>query len=162
VNHVSALARALSVEEHGLHAVLDTELGEDVVDVRLHRGRRENQPTGEVVVRGPVGHETEDLSLPLGGASSLQSAHDAGEPFLGEPPSTAKPVELQLWTALAAKPEPVTVLVVPIMVKQRAVNLIYVHTLSGPPPAPLVTEITDLAQRIQTSYLRLIKQARGS
>jgi len=106
--------------------------------------------------------QIEDLSLPLGGASSLQSAHDAGEPFLGEPPSTAKPVELQLWTALAAKPEPLTVLVVPIMVKQRAVNLVYVHTLSGPPPAALVTEVTDLAQRIQTSYMRLIKQARGS
>jgi len=106
--------------------------------------------------------QIEDLSLPLGGASSLQSAHDAGEPFLGEPPSAAKPVELQLWTALAATPEPVTVLVVPIMVKQRAVNLIYVHTLSGPPPAQLVTEVTDLGHRIQTSYLRLIKQARGS
>jgi len=106
--------------------------------------------------------QIEDLSLPLGGASSLQSAHDAGEPFLGEPPSAAKPVEVQLWAALGVSPEPVTVLVVPIMVKQRAVNLLYVHTLGGPPPSALVTEVTDLAQRIQTSYLRLIKQARGS
>jgi hypothetical protein len=106
--------------------------------------------------------QIEDLSLPLGGASSLQSAHDAGEPFLGEPPSAAKPVEVQLWTALNVHPEPVTCLVVPIMVKQRAVNLVYVHTLGGPPPQSLVTEVTDLAQRIQTSYLRLIKLARGS
>jgi hypothetical protein len=106
--------------------------------------------------------QIEDLSLPLGGASSLQSAHDAGEPFLGEPPSAAKPVETQLWTALGVSPDPVTVLVVPILVKQRAVNLIYVHTLGGPPPPSLITEVTDLAQRIQTSYLRLIKQARGS
>jgi len=106
--------------------------------------------------------QIEDLSLPLGGASSLQSAHDAGEPFLGEPPSAAKPVEAQLWSALGVSPEPVTVLVVPIMVKQRAVNLIYVHAVGGPPPAALVTELTDLAQRISASYLRLIKQARGS
>src|SRR3954464_16032830 len=28
----------------------------------------------------------EELSLPLGGASSLQSAHDAGQPFVGTPP----------------------------------------------------------------------------
>ena len=106
--------------------------------------------------------QIEDLSLPLGGASSLQSAHDAGEPFLGQPPSAAKPVEVQLWTALSVTTEPLTVLVVPIMVKQRAVNLIYVHTLGGPPPKALVTEVSDLAQRIQASYLRLIKQARGS
>ncbi|MDB4963472.1 MAG: hypothetical protein JWP01_3471 [Myxococcales bacterium] len=106
--------------------------------------------------------QIEDLSLPLGGASSLQSAHDAGESFLGEPPSAAKPVESQLWVALGVSPEPMSVLVVPILVKQRAVNLIYVHTLGGPPPQALVTEIGDLAQRIQTSYLRLIKQARGS
>ena len=106
--------------------------------------------------------QIEDLSLPLGGASSLQSAHDAGEPFLGEPPSAAKPVEVQLWTALSVVVEPIKVLVVPIMVKQRAVNLIYVHTVGGPPPQDLVTELTDLAQRIGASYLRLIKHARGS
>ena len=43
----------------------------------------------------------EELSLPLGGASSLQSAHDAGQPFVGTPPSAARPVEKQLWSALA-------------------------------------------------------------
>jgi len=104
----------------------------------------------------------EELSLPLGGASALQSAHDAGKAFVGPPPSTAKPVELQLWTALGVQPEPVEVAVVPILVKQRAVNLIYAHTLGGPPPQSLITELTDLSARAQASYLRLIKQARGS
>ena len=46
----------------------------------------------------------EELSLPLGGASSLQAAHDAGEPYVGPPPSTARPVETRLWTALGAEP----------------------------------------------------------
>jgi hypothetical protein len=104
----------------------------------------------------------EELSLPLGGASSLQSAHDAGQPFVGVPPSSARPVEKQLWAALAIQPEPVAVLVVPVLVKQRAVNLIYAHIASSPPPAQLVAELADLAQRAQTSYLRLIRQARGS
>ncbi|MBA3452876.1 MAG: hypothetical protein H0T42_07285 [Deltaproteobacteria bacterium] len=106
--------------------------------------------------------QIEELSLPLGGASSLQSAHDAGELFLGAPPSAAKPVETQLWTALAVSPEPTHVLVVPILVKTRAVNLIYVHTPAGPPADAFVTELRDLAHLIQASYLRLIKQARGS
>lgn len=104
----------------------------------------------------------EELSLPLGGASSLQSAHDAGQPFVGTPPSAARPVEKQLWAALATDPEPFAVLVVPILVKQRAVNLVYAHIAGSAPPSQLVTEIGDLAARAQASYLRLIRQARGS
>ncbi|HEX7840887.1 MAG TPA: hypothetical protein VF469_25590 [Kofleriaceae bacterium] len=104
----------------------------------------------------------EELSLPLGGASSLQSAHDAGQPFVGTPPSAARPVEKQLWAALATQPEPFAVLVVPVLVKQRAVNLVYAHLASSAPPSQLVTEIGDLAARAQAAYLRLIRQARGS
>jgi hypothetical protein len=104
----------------------------------------------------------EELSLPLGGASALQAAHDAGQTFLGPPPSPAKPVEATLWAALGAIPTPVEILVVPILVKQRAVNLVYVHTLGGPPPHALITEVQDLCARAASSYLRLIRQTRGS
>jgi hypothetical protein len=104
----------------------------------------------------------EELSLPLGGASSLQSAHDAGQPFVGTPPSAARPVEKQLWAALAIHPEPFAVLVVPVLVKQRAVNLVYAHITNSAPPSQLVAELGDLALRAQASYLRLIRQARGS
>lgn len=104
----------------------------------------------------------EELSLPLGGASSLQSAHDSGEAFVGPSPSSARPVETKLWAALGTSPEPIDVVVIPILVKQRAVNLVYAHTISGPPPQYLITELLDLAVRAQASYLRLIKLARGS
>ena len=104
----------------------------------------------------------EELSLPLGGASALQTAHDTGETFLGPPPSEAKPVEAQLWSALGIAIDPAETLVVPVMVKNRAVNLIYVHLLGASPPPQLITELSDLAARVQASYLRLIKQARGS
>lgn len=113
----------------------------------------------------PPGRPTrpiEELSLPLGGASALQAAHDSGEIFIGPPPSPAKPVESTLWTALGADPPPLEVLVLPILVKQRAVNLVYAHTLGGTPPSALVHELRDLAARAQTSYLRLIRQTRGS
>jgi hypothetical protein len=104
----------------------------------------------------------EELSLPLGGASALQSAHDSCRTFLGPPPSAAKPVESSLWAALGAEPSPVEILVVPILVKQRAVNLVYAHTLGGSPPRSLITELQDLAARSETSYMRLIRQTRGS
>jgi hypothetical protein len=104
----------------------------------------------------------EEVSLPLGGASAFQAAHDSGHAYLGPPPSPAKPVETMLWKALGSDPHPVEVLVVPVLVKQRAVNLIYAHTLGGTPPQSLITELQDLAARAQTSYLRLIRQTRGS
>ncbi|MEJ7604486.1 MAG: hypothetical protein WKG01_41910 [Kofleriaceae bacterium] len=104
----------------------------------------------------------DELSLPLGGASSLQSAHDAGAAYVGPPPSTARPVESQLWSALGTTPDPTAVIVVPILVKQRAVNLVYAHLAMLPPSQQLITELTDLAHRAQDSYARLIRQARGS
>ncbi len=104
----------------------------------------------------------EDLSLPLGGASALQAAHDTNVPFVGPPPSPAKPVEIRLWDALGAEPPPVEVVVVPILVKNRAVNLVYAHTLGGAPPLSFVTELQDMAARAQASYTRLIRQTRGS
>jgi len=104
----------------------------------------------------------EELSLPLGGASSLQSAHDAGQPFVGTPPSAARPIEKQLWAVLGTQPEPFAVLVIPVLVKQRAVNLVYAHIVGSPPPNQLVTELGQLAAHAQASYLRLIRQARGA
>ena len=104
----------------------------------------------------------EELSLPLGGASAFQAAHDSGHAYLGPPPSPAKPIETMLWKALGTDPQPVEVLVVPVLVKQRAVNLVYAHTLGGTPPQSLITELQELATRAQTSYLRLIRQTRGT
>ncbi len=104
----------------------------------------------------------DQLSLPLGGASALQAAYDAGQVFLGAPPSPAKPIETQLWSALGIDLKPVEMLVVPILVKQRAVNLVYAHTIGGSPPQSLITELQDLASRAQASYLRLIRQTRGT
>lgn len=104
----------------------------------------------------------DEISLPLGGASSLQSAHDTGETFLGPPPSAAKPVESQLWSILGVTVEPVECLVVPVMVKHRAVNLIYIHQIGTTPTPQLITELSDLAARVQASYMRLIKAARGA
>lgn len=105
-------------------------------------------------------HAIESLSLPLGGASALQSAHDTGQPFAGPPPSAARPVEKQLWAALGEAIEPAEVIAVPVLVKARAVQLIYAHT-AGTSAAALAGELSDLAARAQTAYLRLIRQARS-
>jgi hypothetical protein len=117
---------------------------------------------GYVAPPGKPKQPFEELSLPLGGASALQAAHDTSVAYVGTPPSPAKPTESMLWSALGADPAPVEVVVVPILVKQRAVNLVYAHTLGGSPPMSLVSELQDMASRAQASYARLIRQTRGS
>jgi hypothetical protein len=115
------------------------------------------------LVATPAGQKTpiEALSLPLGGASALQAAHDTARAFVGPPPSPARPVETLLWSALGALPEPPGVVVVPIAVKQRVVNLVYAH---GPeaPRADQVHELTELAARAEAAYVRLIRAAKVS
>jgi hypothetical protein len=111
---------------------------------------------------GAAAARLDELSLPLGGASALQSAHDAAHLYVGAPPSAAKPVESRLWSALGATPEPLEVAVVPVVVKQRTVNLIYAHVLGSLFPREIATELADLAARAAQSYMRLIRQTRGS
>jgi len=100
----------------------------------------------------------EELSLPLGGASSLQSAHDTGQSYSG-PPGPDHPTEARLWAALGTA-DPADLIVVPLVVKERVVNLIYAHSIADPWPG-LAIELTELASRAQATYLRLIRQARG-
>lgn len=119
-----------------------------------------NKPTP---ARGVAGRTPiEELSLPLGGGSSLQSAHDTGQAYVGPPPANAHPVETRLWLALGTSPEPKWLIVVPILVKQRPVNLVYAHVRDGVVPQQIAAELGELAERAQASYLRLIRAARGS
>jgi hypothetical protein len=105
----------------------------------------------------------EELALPLGGASALQSAHDALRPFRGATPSAAHPVESRLWQDLGVEPPPAEMLVTPIIVKQRVVNLVYAHAPAGAPITDVFhDELCELAVRASTAYVRLIRQSKTS
>lgn len=102
----------------------------------------------------------EEISIPLGGASAFQAAHDTLAVYSGPPPSPGHPVESKLWEALGEKPEPAEVTVIPVILKRRVVNLIYAHTAGGV-PADVVDELSVMAQHAQDAYLRLIRQSKG-
>lgn len=105
----------------------------------------------------------EELSLPLGGISVLQTAHDSGKIFRGKSPSVGKPIERQLWDALGTEREPEEMVVVPITVKQRVVNLIYVHAIGGGAiDDTALKKLGELAQRAGRAYARLIQAAKTS
>jgi hypothetical protein len=103
----------------------------------------------------------EEMSLPLGGVSALQAAHDELRPFQGVPPSPGKPVESQLWSLLGIDPPPQEILVAPVTVKQRVVNLVYAHGAGGGAlPVDGTKQLCDLAVRTQSAYVRLIRSSK--
>lgn len=103
-------------------------------------------------------HRLAELSLPLGGSSALQVAHDTAQSYVGTPPTPATPVESRLWNALGAKPPPSDVVVIPVTVKQQPINLIYAHQATGCLPGAIVAELQELAECAQATYLRLTRQ----
>lgn len=105
-----------------------------------------------------LGTPLAELSLPLGGSSALQVAHDTGQAYIGAPPSPATPVESRLWAALGANPPPTDVVVIPIVVKHQAVNLVYAHQAHGCLPDTIVAELQELAECAQATYLKLMRQ----
>lgn len=109
---------------------------------------------------GPKKGRLEEISLPLAGASAFQAAHDTFVAFSGPPPAPAHPIESRLWEALGETPEPRHLTVVPVILKQRVVNLIYAHTPGGVAPQ-LVDELSQLAQHMQNAYLRLIRNSKS-
>ncbi len=120
-------------------------------------GWRAHIATGRGLVQ-----QIEDLSLPLGGSSVLQAAHDSATPYRGRSPSSGRPVETRLWTAIGADPAPDESMVVPISVRQRVVNLVYAHGLGGAPLAADVADVlVDLCRQAEEAYVRLIKAHRG-
>ena len=105
----------------------------------------------------------EQLALPLGGSSVLQACFDTGKVHHGVSPSAGKPIERQIWAALGVKPadEPEEMLVVPVLLKKRVINLIYGHGPGRGITATHVIELTDLAELISEGYERLIRAARA-
>jgi hypothetical protein len=104
----------------------------------------------------------DELSLPLGGTSVLQAALDQARVFRGPSPSAGRPIETELWNTLGVEHVPAEMLVVPVMVKQRVVNLVYAHGFADEPlPDHLCDELIELARQAGDAYLRLIQAAKA-
>ena len=83
-------------------------------------------------------------------------------PFRGPSPAPGHPIEGRLWTALGLA-TPAEVLVLPIVVRQRPVNLVYAHPLPGGGfPEPVARELLALCTRASDAYVRLIQRAKTS
>jgi hypothetical protein len=106
------------------------------------------------------GSAIESLAVPLGGASVLQVAFDTGQVFRGASPAAGRPIERKVCDVLGVKDLPDEMLVVPIRVSQRIVNLLYGHGWGRVVPEDAARDLADLADRAGEAYARLIQAAR--
>jgi hypothetical protein len=100
------------------------------------------------------------LSIPLGGASSLQAAYDSGQRFMGPPPSPGRPAEARLWAAVDGANPPEQVAVVPVVLGDRVVNLLYLHEEEADKLAKSFDELAVLAEHMSETYVRLIRASK--
>jgi hypothetical protein len=108
-----------------------------------------------------VGAAIENLAVPLGGSSVLQVAYDTQRTFHGPSPAAGRPIERQIWLTLGVVDPPPDMLVVPIVVARRVVNLLYAHGPTGRSLAEThARELIELAHAAGTAYVRLIHSAR--
>ena len=92
----------------------------------------------------------------------LQRAAITGEPYRGPSPDRDHPVERKLWAALGVAAAS-DLIAAPIMVRHRAVNLVYVHPLPGGGFSDqLAHELTALCARAADAYVRLIQRAKSA
>jgi Type II secretion system (T2SS), protein E, N-terminal domain len=108
-----------------------------------------------------VGVTIENLAVPLGGSSVLQIAFDTQRAYHGPSPAAGRPVERQVWLALGAIEPPADMLVVPILVARRVVNLLYAHGPGGRSIAEShARELIEVSHAAGTAYVRLIQASR--
>jgi hypothetical protein len=108
--------------------------------------------------------DAEDLvdavSIPLNKPTMFGQAYESRAPFRGEPPAEGAQLQERLWKLLRCPP-PKEVLVSPVVLKKRVVNLLYAHMDDG---SPLTDAIADEAQKLSTeaaaAYARMIDKDR--
>jgi type II secretion system (T2SS) protein E len=113
---------------------------------------------------GPPGIDptvVEGIALPLGSASMLKAAFETRGVFFGPPPYECAALQGRLWKLFKLPQPPAEVLVVPIMLKERVVNLVYAHALDGGAvPVEPANTLLNLCNAAATGYTRLIQRAK--
>jgi hypothetical protein len=102
----------------------------------------------------------ESIAMPLGPPSMLTSAYEGKTSFRGPPPEVGMPIQKKLWNLLRCEP-PAEVLVTPVLVGNRVVNILYAH---GKTKESLGDSALEDAARVAaaaaTAYAKLIRKTK--
>jgi hypothetical protein len=103
----------------------------------------------------------ETVSVPLGSPSMLQIAYERRNIFRGAPPADGAALQGRLFKLLKCA-APSEVVVAPVVIRERAVNLIYAHAVGGGPlPDTAMADLVTVAAAASTAFVRLIQKAKG-
>jgi len=104
----------------------------------------------------------ETIAFPISMPSCFELAYDHCSPFRGRPPAEGKRLQRQIWKYLHCD-QPSEVFVVPIQVKGRVLNLVYVHASDGGPlPDGPVTDLQAVCAAASSTYVRMIQRQKAN
>lgn len=98
----------------------------------------------------------ESISVPLGPPSMFTTVYEGKVAFLGPPPEEGMAVQRKVWSALGS--EPLEALVIPVMLGERMVNILYAHATDGTIPDGSLEDAARVAREATTAYARLIRR----
>jgi hypothetical protein len=105
-------------------------------------------------------HSMEALAIALTQPSMLSLAYESHHAFQGKPPQEGEPAHQRMWKAMRT-PRPKEAIVVPIIVADRTVNLVYAQAVGAGPLSPRgVSDLEAVCDAAREAYLRLIRQSK--
>jgi hypothetical protein len=110
--------------------------------------------------RGADATTLESIAIPLMVPSMFGTSFTKAAPVIGPPPADGAVLQERLWKLLHCAP-PSDVIVAPIVVKDRVINLVYAHAEpDARPPLAAASQIAELCTAAAQSFMRLIQQGK--
>jgi len=101
----------------------------------------------------------ETITFPMSMPSMFRTARERALTFRGQPPAEGAHLHAQIWKYLQCE-APGDVLIIPIAIRERIINLVYVHASHGTMPDASVHELQALCTAVGSSFIRLIQRAK--
>ena len=101
----------------------------------------------------------ETIAFPISMPSMFRTAKERAMTFRGSPPSDGAHLHGQIWKYLHCE-APAEVVIIPIAIRERIINLVYAHASNGSLPDASVHELQALCTAVGSSFIRLIQRAK--
>jgi len=105
----------------------------------------------------------ERLSFSLKGISVFQEAFDTKKPYVGKVLTAGHSVESSLWEKIALDHVPTDIHVIPVVLANRVVNLIYAHSCPGVVAnEQSIIGLQKLAAHAEKTYMRILSRTKAN
>jgi len=104
----------------------------------------------------------ESITIALGVPSIFRAAFERHEILRGAPPASGRDIQDRFWKHLHCPP-PAEVIVAPVMLRKRVINLLYAHAADGGPlPEGSGDHLDELCAAAAGAFVRIIQSKKGN